>query len=176
MVQAGCRVALGIDGQAFDEDDDALRDMRLFWSLHAGWGFDTVLPPAEALRFTAGHGRRSVGAPGTGLIAVGEPADLMVINRATLDADDLDAEGGIGLSPLGLVFARATMRHIAEVVVAGRTVVKGGEPLGVDLDQLHRGLREALRKGLPARQRLRTALPGLEGAIAGWYAGRAGCC
>ncbi|MFY8115841.1 MAG: amidohydrolase family protein, partial [Rhabdaerophilum sp.] len=35
MLRRGCRVALGIDGQAFDEDDDALREMRLLWSLHA---------------------------------------------------------------------------------------------------------------------------------------------
>ena len=40
MLKRGCKVAMGIDGQAFDEDADALREIRLLWSLHAGWGFD----------------------------------------------------------------------------------------------------------------------------------------
>ena len=34
MLKRGCKVAMGIDGQAFDEDDDALREIRLLWFLH----------------------------------------------------------------------------------------------------------------------------------------------
>ena len=39
MVRRGCRVALGLDGLAFDEDDDGLREMRLAHLLHGGVGF-----------------------------------------------------------------------------------------------------------------------------------------
>ena len=37
--ERGCRVALGLDGSALDEDDDALREMRLAHLLHEGNGF-----------------------------------------------------------------------------------------------------------------------------------------
>ena len=39
MVKRGCRVALGLDGATLDEDDDALREMRLADLLHAGPDF-----------------------------------------------------------------------------------------------------------------------------------------
>ena len=41
MMKRGCRVALGLDGATLDEDDDALREMRLADLLHGGTGFDT---------------------------------------------------------------------------------------------------------------------------------------
>ncbi len=37
-MRRGCRVALGVDASAFDEDDDILREMRLGHFLHGGWG------------------------------------------------------------------------------------------------------------------------------------------
>ena len=39
MVKRGCRVALGLDGMTLDEDDDALREMRLAHMLHHGVAF-----------------------------------------------------------------------------------------------------------------------------------------
>ena len=39
MLKRGCRVALGLDGATLDEDDDALREMRLADLLHGGIGF-----------------------------------------------------------------------------------------------------------------------------------------
>ncbi|MCA3378061.1 MAG: amidohydrolase family protein, partial [Roseomonas sp.] len=62
MLKRGCKVAMGIDGQAFDEDDDALREIRLLWSLHAGWGFDRAFEPSEILRVALENGRDAVGA------------------------------------------------------------------------------------------------------------------
>ena len=41
-MRRGCRVALGVDASAFDEDDDILREMRLGHFLHGGWGFEGV--------------------------------------------------------------------------------------------------------------------------------------
>src|SRR5271166_2554915 len=41
-IRRGCRVSLGVDASAFDEDDDILREMRLGHFLHGGWGFDKV--------------------------------------------------------------------------------------------------------------------------------------
>ena len=48
-LQRGCRVALGVDASAFDEDDDILREMRLGHFLHGGWGFESVVERAPWL-------------------------------------------------------------------------------------------------------------------------------
>src|SRR4029077_17775969 len=51
MVKRGCRVALGLDGSAFDEDDDALREMRLGHLLPPRGAFTTGrAPPARRAR------------------------------------------------------------------------------------------------------------------------------
>ena len=40
MLKRGCRIAMGLDGLAFDEDEDALREMRLAYAVHKAFGFD----------------------------------------------------------------------------------------------------------------------------------------
>ena len=48
MVATGCRIALGIDGGALDDDDDALRELRLLHLLHVGKGFEVACQPRAA--------------------------------------------------------------------------------------------------------------------------------
>jgi cytosine/adenosine deaminase-related metal-dependent hydrolase len=171
MLRSGCTVALGIDGQAFDEDDDALRELRLLWSLHAGWGFDSELAPRDVLRMVMENGRTAIGAPRGGDIAVGSAADLLVLDRAALDEDAL-----MPVDPLDLIFARANRSHIREVIVNGRTIVSRGRVLGVDLDGAHAELRAAYRAGMPDRAAFDAALPAFERAVRGHYLQRLGCC
>lgn len=171
MLRRGCRVALGVDGQAFDEDDDALREMRLLWSLQAGWGFDEGVTTGDVLRAALAAGRPALNAPGAGRVAPGEPADLLVLDRARLDEDAL-----MEVEPVGLLFSRATARHVREVLVAGRTVARDGRVLGIDLDAVQAELRAQLRAGMPSRARFACTLPDLETAIRDVYAPRLGCC
>lgn len=171
MIRRGCRVAMGIDGQAFDEDDDALREIRLIWSLHGGWGFDPEIAPREVLAMALEAGRGVISAPPGGRLAPGQAADLVVIDRAALDEDRLMA-----LDPLDLLFARATKRHVKEVIVAGRSIVREGRVLGVDLEAAHAELRARYRAGIAGRAELAAALPPLEAAIERHYRLRLGCC
>ena len=60
MLELGCRVAMGLDGKAFDEDDDALREMRLSHLLHAGTGFQLTPSREQLLRLVFVNGRLSV--------------------------------------------------------------------------------------------------------------------
>lgn len=170
MVRRGCTVALGVDGQAFDEDDDALRELRLLWSLHGGWGFDVELEPRQALAMALENGRIALGAPAGGRLEAGAAADLLVLDRASLDEDAITE-----VDPLDLMFARASRRHVKELIVAGRTVVRDGTVLGVDLDAVQNELRARYRAAMPDRMGLKRALPGFEAAIAEHYR-RLGCC
>jgi cytosine/adenosine deaminase-related metal-dependent hydrolase len=171
MLARGCKVALGVDGQAFDEDDDALRELRLLWSLHAGWGFDLAIPPRHALAIALENGRAAVGAPEGGRLAPGNPADLVILDRAALDEDAI-----MDVDPLDLLFTRATRRHVRELIVAGRTVVTAGRIVGIDLEAAHREMRDQFRAGLAARAGFRAALPALEKAVRQHYAPHLGCC
>lgn len=171
MVAQGCVVAMGVDGQAFDEDDDALREIRLLLSLHAGSGFDVAVSPAQAIDIAVSNGRRAIGAPEGGRLAAGQAADLIVLDRAALDDDAV-----MDVDPIDLVFARAARRHVRELIVGGRTVVREGRTPGVDLDCVHARLRAHYRAGMGARAGLAAALPALESAIARRYALRLGCC
>ena len=86
-IRRGCRVALGVDASAFDEDDDILREMRLGHFLHGGWGFDKVIERGDWLRKIVADGRFANGAPGDGSLRVGEPADILVLDLDALDRD-----------------------------------------------------------------------------------------
>ena len=89
MLKAGCRVAMGVDGQAFDEDDDALREVRLLWALHGGWGFDGQGGPQRTLAMALENGRAALDAPAGGQLEPGMAADLLLVDRAALDEDAL---------------------------------------------------------------------------------------
>ena len=149
MLKQGCRVAMGLDGMAFDEDDDALREMRLAFALHRGWGFDTAMTARQLWAFGAGHGPRSVAgaaARAHGRIVPGEPADMVLLDWDALDDDALFAD----TDPLQLLLARANGTHIARVIARGRTVVDGGRVLGIDEPSLRAALLERMRSALAA--------------------------
>ena len=86
-IRRGCRVALGVDASAFDEDDDILREMRLGHFLHGGWGFESVVERGAWLKMIVRNGRYANGAPGAGALSVGEPADILVLDLDALDRD-----------------------------------------------------------------------------------------
>jgi cytosine/adenosine deaminase-related metal-dependent hydrolase len=170
-IKNGVRVACGVDGSALDEDDDALREMRLGYFLQGGWGFDKVIERAPYLEATVANGRRANGAPGSGEIKVGEPADLLV-----LDLDRLDRDAVMPVEPIDLVFARANQAHVAHLVVAGKVIVRDGELLGVEIDQIHAQLRGETRRAMPGRAGFLAAYEELERGAADFYRGLVGCC
>jgi cytosine/adenosine deaminase-related metal-dependent hydrolase len=169
MLAAGVEVAMGLDGCAFDEDDDGLRELRLFHLLNHGRGFDDGgLTEARALHAACAAGRPGLGLGPGGVLAPGMPADLLLLDLATLDRDRVTA-----VDPRRYLFARATKASIAEVWSRGRRVLAGGQVLGVDAPALHAQLRDAYRAAMPGKAALAAIWPDVERGIAAHYKG---CC
>jgi cytosine/adenosine deaminase-related metal-dependent hydrolase len=173
MVQSGCNVALGIDSKALDDDDDSLRELRLSYLLHAGTGFDLATTRSRALHASVGHGRFAVtNARTSGAIEAGAAADMLLLDWGALDDDGLRDD----LDPLNIVFSRATARHISELIVGGRTVVRDREVVGIDLPAVRREVLAQTRTGMAANGNLVAAIAALEQAMVQHYATDAPCC
>ncbi|MBC7621597.1 MAG: amidohydrolase family protein [Candidatus Saccharibacteria bacterium] len=184
MLRQGCRLAMGLDGAALDEDEDALREMRLAFALHRGWGFEATFSRAQLWAFAAYNGRRSVSGAGSdgasaqvGRIAPGAPADLVLLNWDALDDDTLFDD----IDPLDLLLARANASYIDQVVVCGRTVVRGGRLTTLDETALRAELLAQVRSRLAAQPELgrwRATLGELAQDLGGFYRNSswAGCC
>jgi cytosine/adenosine deaminase-related metal-dependent hydrolase len=166
----GCPIAVGVDGLALDEDDDALREMRLVKLAHGGLGYRSTWSCEEFFSLAVRNGRRATGAPGTGELVPGAPADFMVVDLATLDRD-----GIAPVDPLSLLFARGNASFIREVVVAGRKIVADGNPTGVDLPAIETELRAMYRTNVNSYAAFIDAWPRLETPLRQWFEDRCGC-
>jgi 5-methylthioadenosine/S-adenosylhomocysteine deaminase len=135
MLRQGCRVAMGLDGMAFNEDDDALHEMRLAYALHRGWGYETTMSRAQlwAIRRASTAGAACVAAADATLpgrrAAPGAAADLLVLDWEALDDDP---ELFPDVDPLDLLLARAQRRPHRRGDRRRPQVVQQGRVLGID--------------------------------------------
>jgi cytosine/adenosine deaminase-related metal-dependent hydrolase len=166
----GCGIAVGVDGVALDEDDDAIREMRLVQMAHDGVGFDRTWNRAEFLALTVRNGRKAIGAPGAGTLTAGAQADFTVIDIGHLDRDEI-----MPVDPLDLLFARGNTGCVRDVVVNGQTISRNGKPTGVDLDAMERELRVLYRKNVPQYRALERAWRPFESNVSEWFREQ-GCC
>ncbi|MGU3496875.1 amidohydrolase family protein [Xanthobacteraceae bacterium A53D] len=165
----GCAIAVGVDGTALDDDDDALRELRLVQMMHGGSGFDRTWGRAQFLELAIRNGRRALGAPGPGHLKPGAAADFI-----TLDLDRLDRDAFMPVNPLDLLFARGNTACVRDVVVAGRTIVQAGEVTGIDLPAMEQELRRLFRAALPRMRAFEGAWPALNKAATQWF--QHACC
>jgi cytosine/adenosine deaminase-related metal-dependent hydrolase len=96
-----------------------------------------------------------------GALDTGAPADILLLDWNTLDADRLRPD----LDPRDLLFARATARHVRELIVAGRTIVRDGRVLGIDHAAVNEDLLARFRHGIAQNATLAAALPDLERVV-----------
>jgi len=172
MREAGCKVALGIDSKALDDDDDALRELRLSYLLHAGTGYEHASRNL-ALHSAVANGRFAVSnRRDSGAIETGAAADMLLLDWAAIDGDALLA----GPDPVDLLFARGTSRHIVELIVGGRSVVKNHSVTGIDLPAARQEVLARMRAGMAANGHLATALDALDHAVAQHHLADPPCC
>jgi cytosine/adenosine deaminase-related metal-dependent hydrolase len=168
--RCGCAIAVGVDGLALDEDDDVIREMRLVQLAHGGLGFKRTWSRPEFFGLAIRNGRAATGAPGSGELAPGAAADFV-----TLDLDRLDRDRLMDVDALQLLFARGNAALVRDVVVDGRTIVREGKVVGVDLEAIERELHGMYREGMKQFGGLQRAWGPLEGALGSWFEGQLGC-
>jgi 5-methylthioadenosine/S-adenosylhomocysteine deaminase len=172
LLRRGCRVAMGLDGLSFDEDEDALREMRLAYVVHKGAGFDIRMRREDLLRIAFENGRFAVtGATDGGRIAAGAPADLLILDWDKLSAELVEPD----VPAIELLLAKARQEHVKQLFVAGREVVRDGAVTGVDLPALEAELLATLRKEAGTTADIRAAMPELRAALRSHYSGPLYC-
>src|SRR5258705_503835 len=121
-------------------------------------------PRPEFFRLAIRNGRAATGALGSGALAPGAPADFAVI-----DLDRLDRDRIMPVDPLELLFARGNASMVRDVVVDGRTIVRGGKPTGVDLAAIEQELRGMYRAGVKQFGGLERAWQPLARELSHWF-------
>jgi cytosine/adenosine deaminase-related metal-dependent hydrolase len=168
--KCGCAIAVGVDGLALDEDDDVLREMRLVQMMHGGLGFKRTWTCPEFFGLAVRNGRRATGAPGTGELVPGAPADFV-----TIDLDRLDRDQIMPVDPLELLFVRGNASMVRDVVVDGRTVVSEGRCTGVDLPAIEQELRGMYRANATRLSGLQRAWSPLSASLQTWFETQLDC-
>jgi cytosine/adenosine deaminase-related metal-dependent hydrolase len=168
MRRAKLAVALGMDALSLDDDDDMLRELRLAWRVHRGFGFEDVLDKAALFDAVLRRGPAIVtGATDFGAIEPGAPADILLLDHAAITADAI-AEV---CDETDMVLARATAEHVNALVVAGRLVVAEGKLAGVDLRAAERELSDAARRHAPTLAAQRPTLEAFQDGLRRFYRG-----
>ena len=158
--RAGLQFGCGLDGMAFNDDEDGLFELRLLAKLHSQRGLDGPgLSVADVWKAATGAGRFTIdGTENAGAIVPGADADLMIVD---LEAIAPDAPDGLA-DPLDLIMTRARAGHVKDLFVAGRQVVADGRLTNVDLEAAEAELATlgaeaapSLARDLPLRRRHR---------------------
>jgi 5-methylthioadenosine/S-adenosylhomocysteine deaminase len=139
MLDRGIRVGLGTDGPASNDGLDLLADLRLaasFARLSARSA--TALTAAEAVWSATGGAAAAVGRPDLGQLERGRRADLVHVDTRDLVFEPV---GDPGDWLAHLVWSGAG-RHVRDVWVGGRRVVRDGASTTVDTDALRRDVAE----------------------------------
>jgi cytosine/adenosine deaminase-related metal-dependent hydrolase len=168
--QCGCAIAVGVDGLALDEDDDVLREMRLVQMMHGGLGFQRTWTTSEFLALAIANGRKATGAPGTGALISGAPADFV-----TIDLDRLDRDQIMPVDPIDLLFARGNASLLRDVVVDGRKIVSEGRCTGVDLPAIDEELRGIYRTNARKLSGFQRAWLPLSASLQNWFEAQLDC-
>ncbi|MFM7535455.1 MAG: amidohydrolase family protein [Acidimicrobiales bacterium] len=164
----GVRVAVGLDGMSLDDDEDALREVRLAHLLHAGVGLERGVDAATVLHAATCVGPVAVAGEGDwGRLAPGSPADAVVLDGEALGRDLVP---GAGHDLRELVVARARARHVRHLVVAGRHVVRDGAVVGVDDAAVAAEVAEQARAAADRHAELRPAVTALQAGLRTFYA------
>jgi cytosine/adenosine deaminase-related metal-dependent hydrolase len=137
MLASGVNVALGCDGGPSNNDYDMIREMKLAAIIHKAVSNDPLIVPAESvLEMATINGARALGLEHEiGSLEVGKKADLVVLDFNRLHTTP-------SLNHVSSLVYAATGGEVDTVLVDGRVVVRQGQLLTMDEDEVMRQAHE----------------------------------
>ncbi|WP_421726782.1 amidohydrolase family protein [Bauldia sp.] len=142
-VASGLTFGMGLDGMAFDDDEDAFREMRLLWHLHRGFAYKEILSRDRLLKAVLFDGRKTILGPDQpDSLKEGGPADIALVDLDAVSGDTIPGR----TDPLDLLLTRGTRALVQDLWIAGRRVLNNGVCTGVDLPSAEAELTDQARK------------------------------
>jgi 5-methylthioadenosine/S-adenosylhomocysteine deaminase len=133
MLDRGIRVGMGTDGPASNDGLDLLADLRLAASFARLAGRSaTALTAAEAIWLATGAAADAIGRPDLGRLTAGRRADLVHVDTRDLVFEPVGHPADL----LAHLVWSGSGRHVRDVWVAGRQVVRDSVSTTVDTDAL----------------------------------------
>ena len=148
MMRAGVNVAMGIDDKSFNDDDDPFMELRAAAALSRvpdfNLGDTPVLTAPQILAMGTVNAARTLGfEPGHGTLAVGAPADMVVLDTASMLRDPWTSDR---LSIPDLILWRGKGQDVTDVVVDGKLVMRDRAIVTMDVEALYREVRDFVAK------------------------------
>ena len=166
FLKHGLRIAVGLDGMSLDDDEDSLRELRLLYRLHRGIGLADGISPAQLFTAATSNGYAAFdGSDGEGTLGPGRYADLMLLDYERMARDVI----GDMCDETDLLLARMRAEHVDTMIVAGRTVVRDGVAVGVDVSALEREATDQARAAGDELTRIRPLLERHRQAVRAYY-------
>jgi len=146
MLEKGVRVAIGIDSNGINDDNDMLQEVRLVSKIHRVPGHERAGPTAAQLIEMASRNgaRATMFGERVGTLEVGQRADMVLIDFSRLAEPYLDP----AMPVLDILLQRAKVTHVDTVLVDGEVVLHQGRFTGFDRGDLLKELRHRLARPL----------------------------
>ncbi len=153
--RSGVRFAIGLDGSALDDEQDALGDLRLTRLLHGGTGMTPDIPDDAFLAAAFANGNVAFDGDATAsVLAPGSRADVLCLDYGAMSRDVLSESVG----EAAVLLTRGGIKYVHSLYVAGQVVFNDGRLISIDLMELERELHAQAARSADA---LAGELPGI---------------
>ncbi len=156
FVEAGVKVAIGLDEAGINDDQDMLQEMRLVLNLHRTPGHEQLVPQsAQVFQMATAHAAETTGFGSTiGSLAPGNAADLILLDWDAIALPYLDPN----ISIIDAIVHRARTSSIGTVIVDGEVVFEAGQFTKVDKKAILQELAFSLQAPLTPQEEHRAQL------------------
>lgn len=150
--ELGINAGIGLDGCAYDDDQDYLREIRTAWLNNSETGVDGEVDYMKVLKMaTSGGASVAAGKLSEGVIRAGANADFVCIDSDRLYKPYADSY----LDPLALLVQKATRDYVELAVVNGEIAWKKGSEYEDKENEAAARLADSIRawrEGHPGRR------------------------
>jgi cytosine/adenosine deaminase-related metal-dependent hydrolase len=142
MSRAGINLALGMDSNSFNDDNDMLQEMRLALNLQKSSGeFTGGIDYEQVFSMATKNAARTIGMEDKlGVLKPGMAADVVLLCYDQISYPFVAA----GQNCMNTLVQRAKANHVDSVIINGKLVMKEGRILTIDKAALVKEIQDQL--------------------------------